>query len=74
MRHAPVPREFEHVAMADQVRLDVSAGVFEAVAHASLCTEVDDAADLDFVGEALQGALIGEIQTLEAEAIAELLL
>src|SRR5438270_11581130 len=67
-------RELEHVAMADQVGSNISARVLEAVADARLCAEVDDAVDLDRVGEALERLGVGEVDLLEPEAIAELLL
>src|SRR4029079_8326734 len=70
----PMPRQLEHVAMADQVRLDVGHGILEAVADAGLRSEVDNAFDLDRVGEGLERVGVGEVDLLEPEAIAELLL
>ena len=43
----PRPGELEHVAVADEIGLDVGARVFEAVANAGLGAEVDDPVDLD---------------------------
>ena len=47
MLRLAVPRELEHVGMADQVGLDVGAGIFEAVADAGLRAQMDDAVDVD---------------------------
>ena len=41
----PCPRELEHVAVPDEVRLDVGGRVLEAVADAGLRAEMDDAVD-----------------------------
>src|SRR6185369_14487523 len=74
MPRLPMTRDLQQVAMADQVRLNVGHRIFEAVADAGLRPEVNDTVDVDRVGECLQRIGIREIQTLEPEAIAELLL
>ena len=58
--------------MADEVRLDVGAGILEAVANARLRPEVDDAVELDAVGHALERLRIGKIGPLEPKTVAEL--
>ena len=58
--------------MTDEVRLDVGARVLEAVADAGLRAEMDDPVDVDAVGERLQRGGVGEVDPLEAEAVAEL--
>ena len=70
----PMTRQLQHVAMADQVRLDIGHRVFEAVAHPGLRAEVDDPVDLDRVRKRLERIGVGEVDTFEANAIAELLL
>ncbi len=74
MPRLPVPRQFEHVAMADEVRPDVRLRIFEAVTHPGLRPEVDDAVDVDAARGAFQCFGVGEIDALEAELVAELLL
>ena len=74
MPHLAVARELEHVAMADQVRLDVGARVFEAVADAGLGAQVDDAGDVERICERFERIGVREIEALEAVAVAELLL
>jgi hypothetical protein len=60
--------------MANQVRLYVSHRFFEAVSDAGLRTEMDDAVDVDRVGEGPEGVGFREVHAFEAETIAELLL
>src|SRR5256885_1588437 len=69
-----MPRQVEHVAMPDEVRLHVGLRIFEAVANARLRAQVDDPVDLDRVGEGLERFGVGEVEVLEPEAVAELLL
>ena len=64
--------ELEHVAVADEVRLHIGLRVLDAVANARLRAEMDDAFELDAVRKALERFGIGEIDPLEAEAVAEL--
>ena len=57
MPRPPLPRELEHVAMPDQIGLDVGAGILDAVANAGLGAEVDDARRYPMgVGEALSAS------------------
>jgi hypothetical protein len=69
----PLPGEFEHVAMPDQVRLHVGRRVFEAVADPGLCAEVDDGVEFNAVGGAPQRLNVGKIDALEAEPVGEVL-
>ena len=73
MPRPPLPGELEHVAMADEVRLDIGGRVLDAVAHAGLRAEVDDAVEPVGVGQRFQRVGIGEVDPLEAEALAEML-
>ena len=43
---SPVPRDLEHVEVADQVGLDIGARVLDRIAHAGLRAEMDDAVEL----------------------------
>src|SRR5881398_1522824 len=65
------PREFEHVAMPDEVRLNVRLRVLDAVANARLRPEVDDAVERVGAGERLERLRVRKIHSLEAEAFAE---
>ena len=65
--------QLEHVAMADEVGLHVGCRVLDAVADAGLGAEVDDAVEARCASARRFSAVgIGEIDPLEAEAIAEL--
>ena len=68
----PVPRELEHVGVADQVRLDIGIGILETVANPGLRSEMDDRIDFNAVGEPLQLVVVGKVDPLEPEAIVEL--
>ena len=59
--------------MTDEVRLDVGAGVLEAVADSCLSAEVDDPVDVEAVGHPLQRGGVGKVDPLEAEAVVVLL-
>ena len=63
--------ELEYVGVADQVRLDVGAGILEAVANACLCPKMHDRIDPDRVGELPQRLCVGKIELLETETIVE---
>src|SRR5215213_8966618 len=63
--------KLQHVAVADEVRLEVGAGVLEAVADACLCPEVNDTIEVGGAAQPVQGARIREIDPLETETIAE---
>ena len=58
--------------MPDEVGADIGRGVLDAVAHAGLRPEVDDAVESVGVGQALQRVGVGEIDPLEAEPLAEI--
>src|SRR5438874_13620454 len=60
--------------MPDQVRLDVRLRVLEAVADSGLRAEMHNTVDINGIGKALERLGVREIDTLEPETIAELLL
>ena len=64
--------ELQHVAVADQVRLEVGAGILEAVANAGLSPEVNDPIEVGRAAQLVQGAGIREIDPFEPETIAEI--
>ena len=70
----PDAGELEHVAVANEVGAHIGLGVFEAVAHPGLRTEMDDSLDFYRVGETGERLRIGKIDPFEAKAIAELML
>src|SRR5690242_20560631 len=60
--------------MPNEVGPHVGVGVLEAVAHTGLRTEVYNPVDIDAAGEVVKRLVVREIDLLEPEAIAELLL
>src|SRR5574338_565926 len=74
MAASPRGRQLEHVAMADEVRLNIGLRVLEAVADPRLRAEVDDAVEVLCIGEPREGGRIGEVDALEGEGVAEVLL
>src|ERR671912_2685507 len=68
----PAPTgELQQVAVADEIRLEVGAGVLEAVADACLGAQVNDTIEVRRAAESFQRASIREIDPLETEPIAE---
>ena len=60
--------------MANEVGLDVSGGVLDAVADPGLRPKMDDTIEIDLVGEGLECIGVSEIEPLEPEAISEVVI
>ncbi len=69
-----VPRQLEHVAVPDEIGLNVSFRVLDAIPDARLGSEVNDGVEAVRVGQSLQRLSIREIHSLELETIAVLVL
>src|SRR5690348_120180 len=64
-----MPGELEHVAMPDEVRMNISFRVFDAVADSGLRAEVNDAVEGVSVGQALERICVGKVHALEMKAV-----
>jgi hypothetical protein len=69
-----MPRELEQVAMPDEVRLNISFRVLDAVADSGLRAEVNDAVKRVRLGQALERNWVGKIHALETKTVAVLAL
>ena len=67
MARSATPGELQHVAVPDQVRLEIGGGILETVANACLRAEVNDAIEVGRAAQAVQGTGIREIDPFEPE-------
>ena len=61
--------QFKHIEMPDKVRLNIGSRIFERVAHASLCAEMNDSIKFYMLHRSIKGDVISEIELDKAKAI-----
>ena len=71
MLHTAMPAQLQHVDEADQIAFNIGVRIFQRVAHACLCGQVDHLGRLDFIEQRGQAVAVGDVQRADIQLRAQ---